>query len=126
MCTFRIRSDYKVEYNKLRAQKLAEGQKSAAERLQDIAETTTIGAEVPMASFVTEISSGRELSEMYLKHAADESSDEEEDDGVPVMNGDAEKEEDEFNHFVRQQIEKQQQKIRMSSVVDKSSAKQSQ
>lgn len=79
-----------------------------------------------MASFVTEISSGRELSEMYLKHSANESSDEEEDDGVPVMNGDTEKEEDEFNHFVRQQIEKQQKKIKMASVVDKSSTKQSQ
>lgn len=113
-------SDYKVEYNKLRAQKLAEGQKSATERLQDIAGTSTIGAEVPMTGCVTELSSGRELSEIYLKHPANESSDEDDEDGEPVANGDAEKEEDEFNHFVRQQIEKQQKKIKMATVVDKS------
>lgn len=113
-------SDYKVEYNKLREQKLAEQQKAAKQRLDDIAEISTIGAEVPMASFITEISSGRELSEIYLKHPANESSDEEDDDGTPVANNDVENEEHEFNHFVQEQIKKQQQKIKMASVADKS------
>lgn len=104
----------------MREQKLAEQQKAAKQRLDDIAESKTIGAEVPMTSFVTEISSGRELSEMYLKHPANESSDEEEENDEPVANGDEIKEEEGFNQFIQEHMKKQQKNVKMSSVVDKS------
>lgn len=104
----------------MREKKIAEQQQEAKKRLDDIAGASMVGAEVPMASFVTEISSGRELSEIYLKHPANESSDEDDEEGVPVANGDAEKEEGEFNRFVQEHIQKQQKKVKMaSSVADK-------
>lgn len=61
-----------------------------------------------MASFITEISSGRELSDIYLKHPGNESS--EDEDGTeeqPVANGDNEKEEQDFSMFVSEHLAKQ-------------------
>lgn len=101
----------------MREQKLAEEQQQATQRLNDIAGSSTMGNEVVMANVVTEISSGREVSEIYLKPSGNESSDEEDNDGVVA---DAEKEEDEFNQFVKQHRDKQNKKMQISSVVDKS------
>lgn len=98
---------------------MAEEQKSAEQRLEDIKKKTTAGTEIPMASFITELSSGRDLSDIYLKHPANESS-EDEDGTEDVANGDVEKEEDNFNQFVREQAKKQKEKIKMSTVTEKS------
>lgn len=98
---------------------MAEEQKSAEQRLEDIKNKTKAGTEIPMASFITELSSGRDLSDIYLKHPANESS-EDEDGTEDVANGDVEKEEDNFNQFVREQAKKQKEKIKMSTVTEKS------
>lgn len=113
-------SDYKAEYDKLRKEKLAEEQKSAEQRLNEITGKSRVGVEVPMASFITEISSGRDLSEIYLKHPANESSEDEDGTEDVVANGDCAKEEDDFNKFMADQVKKQKEKIKMSSVTEKS------
>lgn len=113
-------SDYKVEYEKLREEKLLESQKTAKERLEKIKEGKAVGTEVPMASFITEISSGRDLTDIYLKHPANESS--EDEDGVedePVTFADDEKEEEQFNRFVSEHKAKLEKKIKMQNVREK-------
>lgn len=98
---------------------MAEEQKSAEERLNEIKSKTKVGTEIPMASFITEVSSGRDLTDIYLKHPANESSDD--DDGTEdiVGNGDIEKEEEGFNQFMMEQIKKQKEKIKLSAVSEK-------
>lgn len=112
-------SDYKMEYDKLRKEKLESEQKSAEERLKEIKEKTTVGTEIPMASFITEVSSGRDLTDVYLKHPANESSEDEDGTEDVVANGDEDKEEEQFNKFVSEQLQKQKQKIKMSGVAEK-------
>lgn len=104
----------------MRLEKLAEEQKSAEERLEEIKNKTKAGTEIPMASFITELSSGRDLSDIYLKHPANESSEDEDGTEDVVANGDFEKEEDNFNQFVKEQTKKQKEKIKMSTVTEKS------
>lgn len=111
--------DYKAEYEKLRQEKLAEEQKSAAERLNEIKSKTKVGTEIPMASFITEVSTGRDLTDIYLKHPANESSDDEDGTEDVVANGDVEKEEEGFNQFMLEQMKKQKEKIKMSAVAEK-------
>lgn len=115
---FQYCSDYKAEYEKLRLEKIAEEQKSAEERLNEIKKNTKTGAEIPMASFITEVSSGRELTEVYLKHPANESSEDEDGTTDIVANGDAEKEEECFNQFMAEQIKKQKDKIKLSKITE--------
>lgn len=104
----------------MRTEKLAEEQKTGAERLTQIKETKAFGTEVPMASFITDISSGRDLSDIYLKHPGNESS--EDEDGHEqefVSNGDDEKEEENFQTFVSSHMTKQQNKVKLSQVQEK-------
>lgn len=114
--TFR---DYKLEYEKLRQEKLAEEKKAAAECLEKIKETKTVGAEVPMASFITEISTGRDLSDIYLKHPANESSEEEDGHEDEYIDED-QKEEQNFKSFVSEHRTKTEKKIKLASVQEKS------
>lgn len=99
---------------------MAEEKKAAEQRLNEIKDKSTVGTEIPMASFITELSSGRDLTDIYLKHPANESSDDEDGTEDVVANGDNEKEEEQFNKFVSEQIKKQKQKIKMASVAEKS------
>lgn len=114
-----ICSDYKAEYEKLRQEKLAEVQQSAEQRLEEIKKKSTAGTEIPMSSFITEISSGRDLTDIYLKHPANESSEDEDGNEDVVANGDPEKEEDNFNQFIKEQLLKQKEKIKLSTVREK-------
>lgn len=120
ICSFLCFSDYKAEYEKLRQEKLVEEQKSAEERLNEIKNKTIAGTEIPMASFITEMSSGRDLTDIYLKHPANESSEDEDGTEEMVANGDVEKEEEGFNQFMQEQMKKQKEKIKMSTVTEKS------
>lgn len=113
-------SDYKAEYEKLRKEKLAEEQKTAEQRLDEIKKKTKAGTEIPMASFITEVSSGRDLTDIYLKHPANESSEDEDGSEDVIANGDTEKEEEGFNQFMAEQMRKQKEKIKISSVTEKS------
>lgn len=112
-------SDYKAEYDKLRQEKLAEEQKKIEERLNEIKKSKQAGIEVPMTSFITEVSSGRDLTEIYLKHPANESSEDEDGTADVVANGDPEKEEEGFNQFMKEQMKKQKDKIKLSDVMNK-------
>lgn len=111
-------SDYKAEYDKLRKEKIDEQKKAAEQRLNEIKDQSTVGTEIPMASFITEISSGRDLTDIYLKHPANESS-EDEDGSENVANGDNELEEENFNKFINEHKMKQKERINMSSVSEK-------
>lgn len=107
-------SDYKHEYEKLRKANLEEKERVAKEDLEKI-NKNTIGTEIPMNSFINEVPSGRDFSDIYLKHPGNESSDDE--DGTedqPVANGDDEKEEQNFNMFVNDHLEKQNAKAQQS------------
>lgn len=101
----------------MRAEKFAENEKEKKERLDQIKEKKTIGTEVPMASFITEISSGRDLTDIYLKHPANESS--EDEDGTEdtvVANGDDEKEEESFNKFIEEHKTKTENKVKVNQI----------
>lgn len=113
-------SDYKVEYEKLREEKQAEVAQSAKEKLDRIKEKKAIGTEVPMASFITEISSGRDLTDIYLKHPGNESSEDEDGTEETVLaNGDDEREEESFNKFISEHKAKVEDKVKLQQVQEK-------
>ncbi|XP_037811646.1 GPN-loop GTPase 1 [Lucilia sericata] len=95
--------DYKSEYNKLREEKLAEQAKKTEQKLEEIAKSKGSGSEVMLTGFVEEVSSGRELSDVYLKHPGNESSEDEEgqEEEAPTFNEDH-VEEQNFQQFVQQ------------------------
>lgn len=88
--------------------------------MNEIKKSTQTGTEIPMSNFITEISSGRDLTDIYLKHPANESSEDEDGTADVVANGDVEKEEECFNQFMIEQMKKQADKIKMSEVINKS------
>lgn len=102
--------DYKVEYEKLRLEKSQEIKKKDAEKLERAGQSTS--SEVNIAPFLNEVHSGREISDMYLKHPGNESSEDEE--GVEekfVSAGDDQMEEQNFQAFVKQHKVMQSDKI---------------
>lgn len=93
--------DYKMEYEKLRNEKFQEVKKSDKEKLEKAGQSTS--SEVNIAPLLNEVHSGREISDMYLKHPGNESSEDEE--GVEeafVSARDDEREESNFQNFVKQ------------------------
>lgn len=68
--------DYKVEYEKLRKEKREEIKHQEAAQLNQAGSSTT--AEVNLAPLLNEVPSGREISDVYLKHPGNESSEDEE------------------------------------------------
>ncbi|CAD7086909.1 unnamed protein product [Hermetia illucens] len=105
--------DYKKEYDKLRIQK--EEEKKKSEKLQEIASAKGSGVEVPLVPFVSEVNSGRELADVYLKHPGNESSEDEEgDEERPVAFGDDELEDQNFNDFMQKRKETQIDKANKS------------
>lgn len=102
--------DYKVEYEKLRVEKMEEMKKSKDERLTKISEQGS-GTEVPMNSFISNISSGRDISEIYLKHPGNESSDDEEGTEEQFDGGNSEEVDNQnFETMVNKRKEQQQGK----------------
>lgn len=77
-----------------------------------------MGTEVPMTSFITEISSGRDLSDIYLRPANDSSEDEDGNEAY-VSNADDEKEEENFQSFIAQHAAKEENKVKLSKVQEK-------
>uniref|UniRef100_A0A182PNV1 GPN-loop GTPase n=1 Tax=Anopheles epiroticus TaxID=199890 RepID=A0A182PNV1_9DIPT len=103
-------SDYKQEYDKLREEK---ANSNNTTEQQSRATSEGLGEEVPLGSNSTDLSQRNEP--IYLKHPANESSDDdegEECDSAVVAAGDDEAEEINFNNFIqqhrRQQAEKHQ------------------
>ncbi|XP_012159577.1 GPN-loop GTPase 1 [Ceratitis capitata] len=110
-CAREYESDYKAEYNKLREAKLSEEAKKKENELAAIAKSKGQGAEVPMSGFVEEVPVGRDLSDIYLKHPGNESSEDEEgqEEEAPTFNEDH-VEEQNFNQFVKQHTDAQKEK----------------
>lgn len=95
--------DYRVEYEKLREQKKNEKLQKEKEELKN----ASTSSEVKIAPMIEEVSSGREISDIYLKHPANESSEDEEGTEERVVaTGDDEKEEYDFQTFVKKHKEK--------------------
>lgn len=95
-------NDYKAEYNKLREDKLVEQTKKKEQKLDEIAKSKGTGSEIMLTGFVEEVSSGRELSDVYLKHPGNESSEDEEGQEEAADFNDFETEEQNFQQFVQQ------------------------
>jgi GPN-loop GTPase len=92
--------DYQVEYEKLRNDRLAEVKKKDEDMLHKAGQSSS--AEVNIAPLLTEVPSGREFTDMYLKHPGNESSEDEEgtEDQFAGINDD-EMEEQNFHSFVK-------------------------
>lgn len=92
--------DYRVEYEKLRKDKMNQEKQKADEALDKAGKSTN--AEVDIAPFLNEAYSGSEVSDMYLKHPGNESSEDEEgtEDTFAGIK-DEEMEEQNFQSFVQ-------------------------
>jgi GPN-loop GTPase len=102
--------DYQVEYEKLRKEKMEEIKKSDEEMLEKAGSSTS--AEVNIAPLLNEVNSGREISDMYLKHPGNESSEDEEGTEEKfVTAGDDETEEQNFQLFVKKHRDMQSGKV---------------
>lgn len=86
-----------MEYEKLRKKKADEQKRTTEEKLEQ-AKKMTQGSEIPMNSLITQVSSGREMSDIYLKHPGNESSEDEE--GTEEHCVDAGQDENEERNFV--------------------------
>lgn len=104
------RKDYQVEYEKLRKEKFEEIQKKEKDTLEKAGQSTN--SEVNIAPLLNEVHSGRDISDMYLKHPGNESSEDEE--GVEeqfVSARDDEMEDSNFQAFVKNHRVLQNDKI---------------
>lgn len=91
-------NDYKVEYEKVRAQREQEKIKKSTEELEKVKQKTS-GDEVNLVPFITHHSTGVDISDVYLRQTGDESSEESEEEEA-AMYGDEEREDQNFNSFV--------------------------
>lgn len=104
--------DYQVEYAKLRKERFDDIKKKEEETLEKAGQSSN--SEVNIAPLLNEVPSGREISDMYLKHPGNESSEDEEgveDQFVGIH--DDEMEEQNFHNFVKKH------KVMQSDKVDK-------
>lgn len=110
--------DYKVEYEKLRDQKAKENQEKMRNTLQESAKSSSIGKEIPM-NLITHIPSSRDMSDIYLKHPGNESSEDEEGTEETCVGPTDDATEDEnFNNFLQQRVKRQHDKINESNNVE--------
>ncbi|KAG7208763.1 hypothetical protein KM043_014958 [Ampulex compressa] len=87
-------SEYKQNWEKMKKKRDAQRQKAERENLEKAAKNVA-GESVP---FVSTVSSGREISDIYLKHAGNESS-EDEEGTENIMNDEDEDEQKEAESF---------------------------
>lgn len=100
-----------MEYNKLREEKLMENKMKMEEKLHKISEQS-VGQEIPMDTFVTQVSAGREMNDIYLKHPGNESSEDEEGaEEKIVSNADEEQEEQNFKSFMDRHKQQQEENL---------------
>ncbi|KAL6447912.1 hypothetical protein ACFW04_000171 [Cataglyphis niger] len=95
-------TDYRPKWKKMKVERDAQRQKTEKEQLEKIAKKA-MGEDI---SLVSTVSSDREISEIYLKHACNESS--EDEDGTENKDEDEEKKETEsFKSFLERHKTKQ-------------------
>lgn len=90
--------DYQVEYEKLRTERAEEMKKQDEETLEKAGQSTN--SEVNMTPLLNEVFTGREISDMYLKHPGNESSEDEEGVEDQFVSA-ADDEEQNFQTFVQ-------------------------
>ena len=106
--------DYQLEYEKLRKEKNEEMKQKDAEELEKAGSSSN--AEINIAPLLNEVHSGREISDMYLKHPGNESSEDEEGTEEQfVSTGDDQMEEQNFHNFVKKHKVIQSEKIQKES-----------
>ena len=96
-----------MRWQKLREKQLKEQEEKKEKQLLNAAKATS-GETVPL---ITTVSSGREIADIYLKHPANESSEDEEGEENAVEMDD--KEEDSFKRFLEKH-KKEQNKRNLS------------
>ncbi|XP_017891121.1 GPN-loop GTPase 1 [Ceratina calcarata] len=99
--------DYKKDWEEMKVKRNAQRLKAEKEQV----ELATRRPEVTADGLVSTISSGREISDVYLKHAGDESSEDEEGTENP-FNGE-EQEREAFKNFLEKHNEKHQEKTKV-------------
>lgn len=103
--------DYRKEWEELRVRKLAEMEKEKAEQLDKLAKDEGEGKPV---SLITEMGTGREIADIYLKHPANESSDDSEgEENVPQISVEDEeemREAESFQSFLQKHKDSQNKK----------------
>ncbi|KAJ8681184.1 hypothetical protein QAD02_016971 [Eretmocerus hayati] len=88
---------YKIRWEQIREKRLLEQEEKKKKQLLNAAKATS-GEDVPL---ITTVSSGREISDIYLKHPANESSEDEEGtEEVPATNEDEADEAESFKNFL--------------------------
>ncbi|XP_076646967.1 GPN-loop GTPase 1 [Halictus rubicundus] len=87
--------DYKMNWERVKIKRNAERSKAEKEKLEQAAQNVE-GETVP---FVSTLSSGREISDIYLKHAGNESSEDEEGTENPFHDEEEEEETKEVESF---------------------------
>ncbi|XP_055534875.1 GPN-loop GTPase 1 [Wyeomyia smithii] len=102
-------NDYKAEYEKLRIEKIAAQKRKDEEKLNNLYRQGK-GEEV---SLISQISSGRDRADLYLKHPGNESSEDEEghENDATICPGDDEAEEANFISFVQKHKEQYEERI---------------
>lgn len=107
--------DYQVEYEKIRKEKHDEVAKMEAETLEKAGQSTS--SEVNIAPFLNEVPSGREITDIYLKHPGNESSEDEEgtEEQFVATGGDEEMEEQNFTSFVKKHKVMNNEKVEKAS-----------
>lgn len=99
--------DYQVEYEKLRKERANELEKMDTETLEKAGSSTN--SEVNITPLI-EVNSGRDISDMYLKHPGNESSEDEEGTEF-VGTGDDDMQDQNFQSFVKKHKVVQSEKI---------------
>ncbi|XP_018397155.1 PREDICTED: GPN-loop GTPase 1 [Cyphomyrmex costatus] len=91
-------TNYKKDWEKLKTEREAQRKKAEKEQLEK-ASKKTIGEAM---SFVSTVNSGRDISEIYLKHACNESSEDEDgtENNFEENEDEKEKEEESFRNFL--------------------------
>jgi hypothetical protein len=100
-----------LEYEKQRNEKLEKVSSEESEKLKK-AKSEGSGSEIKFKPAIDEVSAGREMSDIYLRHPGNESS--EDEDGTEdkfVGIGDDEMEEQNFQNFVSKHKAKENVKI---------------
>lgn len=107
--------DYQVEYEKIRKEKHDEVAKMEAETLEKAGQSTS--SEVNIAPFLNEVPSGREITDIYLKHPGNESSEDEEgtEEQFEATGGDEGMDEQNFTSFVKKHKVMNNEKVEKAS-----------
>lgn len=105
--------DYKQTWEKVKTERQAQRKKAETEQLEK-AGKKTIGEAVQMSvPIITTVNSGRDTSDVYLKHSCNESSDDEDGHDINESEEKEKNEEEAFKDFVeRHRAEQMKRKIK--------------